>query len=155
MAKTTVYLNKDVEDALRRAKEYDPDYTASIAAAEGVRAFVAKMDIQTKGMCEVIILDGELDKPTGDTFGRRVKFVGKKLSSYSVETGMDKSMVYTLFYTRKGNYVVQIAEDDVDYVKSKFVKFDSLKDLRAAGYPPNLLKNAETVPGELCEELDI
>lgn len=155
MAKTTVYLNKDVEDALRRAKEYDPDYTASIAVAEGVRAFVAKMDLKTKGMSDVIILDGESDRSTGDTFGRRIKFVGKKLSSWSVETGMATSTDYTLYYTRKGNYVVKIEEDDVDYVKSKFVKFDSLKDLHAAGYPPNLLANAETVQGELCEELDI
>ena len=155
MGKTTVYLNKEAEEYASRAKEYDDGYTASNAVSDGFRAYVDKMDKQTKGMKDVIVLDGEEDQSDGTTFGRRVKFVGKLLSSIERQIGVTETEELVLFYTRKGKYLVATIQQDGPVSKSWFNVYESLKELRAAGLPPNLLAKAESVPGELCEELDI
>lgn len=155
MGKTTVYLNKEAEEYAKRAKEYDENYTASNAVSDGFKAYVHKMDIKTKGMIDYIVLDGEEDQSDGTTFGRRVKFVGKRLSSIVINIGRDETQELILFYTRKGKYLVAIIKQDGPVSKSWFNVYESLKDLHAAGLPPNLLSKAESVPGDLCEELDI
>lgn len=156
MGKTTIYLNKEAEENFRRAKEYDEGYSLSNATADGLKAFVMSMDIKTKGMNEIIILDGEEDHVSGQTFGRRVKFIGKKLSAVGWDVGPNTDEQRVLYYTRKGKYIVQFVERDGDGVRrSTFKKYEALKELHSAGLPPALLAQAETVPGELCEELDV
>ena len=155
MGKTTIYLNKDAEENYRKAKEYDEAYSLSNATTEGLKAYVDMMDKQAKGMKDYIVLDGEEDQSIGHTFGRRVKFVGKQLSSIVRDIGANETEELTLYYTRKGKYLVATIQQDGPVSKSWFKIYESLKDLHVAGLPPNLLAQAESVPGELCEELDI
>src|SRR6185369_3598261 len=107
MGKTTIYLNKEAEEYARRAKEYDDGYTASNAVSDGFKAYVDKMDMKTKGMSDIIVLEGEEDLSSDNTFGRRVKFVGKLLSAIERDTGMAEPEIIRLYYTRKGRYLVE------------------------------------------------
>ncbi|BBA71035.1 hypothetical protein [Geobacter sulfurreducens] len=154
--KTTVYLNKNAEEYYRRAKEYDPDYSLSDATSEGLKQFVEKMDAQFRGMTEICILDGTEDRLSTLIYGRMVKFIGKKLSSYTVEIGQSKYQYENLYLTKKGKYLYQAGEDieDTGELTSRFVVCHTLKELREKA-SPSLLMQAGNSVGEFLEELDV
>lgn len=153
--KTTVYLNKDTEELLKRAKEYDPDYSVSNAVEDGLRYFVDKMNNQYTGMSEQIAIKGN-ECPEG-FFGSKAKFVGKKLAD--VETGQVGQYEYerqALFLTKKGKYLIQkkIQTTGFHQIKYDYIVCNTIKDLQDEAEAV-LLTAAGKTAGELLEDLDI
>jgi len=153
--KTTVYLNKTAEELLKRAKEYDPDYSVSNAIEEGLSQFVEKMNIQFTGMEEQIATKGTSSH--GEFYGAKAKFIGKKLAQVRIgEIGPDSDEYQTLYLTKKGKYLVQIITEDSrdgDQVYEYHI-CHTLKELQGIA-SPLLLTKAGNTEGELLEDLDI
>lgn len=153
--KTTVYLNKTAEELLKRAKEYDPDYSVSNAIEEGLKQFVDKMNAQFTGMSEQIAVKGS--ETSEGFYGTKAKFIGKKLAHAEIkQVGPEAYEYQTVFLTKKGKYLVQYSTENVSV--SEFV-YDyevchSVKELQEKASPTVLSKAGKT-EGELLEDLDI
>jgi len=153
--KTTVYLNKTAEELLKRAKEYDPDYSVSIAAEEGLKQFVEKKNIQFTGMKEEIAKKGTYSSE--EFYGSQARFNGRKLAHERIAmVGQDTYEYQTLYLTKKGKYLVQITtvdERDGEQVLDYYI-CHTLKELQGKASPILLTKAGKT-PGEFLPDLDI
>ena len=153
--KSSVYLNKTAEELFQRAKEYDPEYSLSMAVEEGLTQFVEKMNIQFTGMEEQIATLGSMD--CGDFYGTKAKFIGKKLAHERIgEVEPDIDEYQTVYLTKKGKYLVQYAFQNATAgeIEYKYEICHSVKELQEKASPILLTKAGKTA-GELLPDLDI
>jgi len=156
MGKTTIYLNKDAQATYDKAKEYAGDNLSSIIA-QGLKFYVDKMDAQAKGMEDQVIFKGVRYGEDDMMQGKNIKFVGRLLSRETEVKG-DTEKKYTLFLTRKGQFLVHTFSLDMTNAEatSDYIIYPSYAEVLAVGLPGRMLDEArEQMPDVACEELDI
>jgi hypothetical protein len=159
MAKTTIYLNKEAEVIYQKAKEYAGDNLSAVIV-QGLKLYVEKMEMMTKGMQEIIIFVGKNYLMDQMAQGKNMKFIGMKLASETTQDiyGERVVQIHTLYLTRKGKFLMDSTTvDEKEYTETSNYKiYETFSDVMAAGYPYKLLDEArKMIPEIACEELDV
>ena len=119
--------------------------------------YVLNKEAEEKGLGEVVLWVGTEDLPD-HVEGKRVKFVGKFLSRSEIEIGHGRFLAQSLYYTRKGQFLLYSVDEDKSamHVESYTTLYPNFREVQAAGLPSDLIFLAEKqLPDVPCEELDI
>jgi len=159
MAKTTIYLNKEAELIYQRAREYAGDNLSAVIV-QGLKLYVEKMDITTKGMQEVIIFEGKYLMAQQVAQGKNLKFIGLKLAEGKSQDIHYEGCyyIYEIYLTKKGKFLVHsTTTNPKEFLETSSHKvFDSYSEVMNAGYPYEMLEEArKKIPEIACEELDV
>lgn len=156
MANKTIYLTEEGEEVFRKAKEMAGDSISSVITAS-LKKYVLNKEAEEKGLGEVVLWVGVEDLPD-HVEGKRIKFVGKLLSQSEIQIGHDRYLEQSLYYTRKGQFLLYSVDEDKPAMHTEtYTKiYPNFKEVQAAGLPGNLVFLAEKqLPDVPCEELDI
>lgn len=157
MANKTIYLTEEGEEIFRRAKEMAGDSISSVITAS-LKKYILDKEAQEKGLQEIVLWVGTEDHLTNAVNGRRIKFVGKLLSEAKDEMPDGRSIAFSLYYTRKGQFLLHEIEHNkfVPLVESRHEQLPDFAAVQTKGLPAQLIFDAEKqLPEVPCEELDI
>ena len=159
MANKTIYVREEDLPVFEEAEKLGGDSLSSIIA-EALRRFVAVKRAEVQGMQEYTLSVGVLRSQGADT--RKVRFVGRMLSSAEVFTGQtssrdDRGTDYKIYQTKAGKILIwwqrwsryEGESDLLDYVVlSTLPGYDEEISGKVHGehLPP------ETLPGSLLQE---
>jgi hypothetical protein len=158
MGKTSIYLNKEAEVIYQAAKEYAGDNLSAVIV-QGLKLYVEKMDMVTKGMEETVIFEGKYFVMDKVSQGKNLRFIGMELAKGKVDDLGDGEVTdYIMYLTRKGKFLV--ASSTVK-PKERLQLFthkvhDTFPEVTAAGYPDDMLEEARMkIPDIACVDLDV
>lgn len=158
MANKTIYIPDDQVEIFDKCKEIAGKSLSSVIL-NALKLYLMQKDIEEKNMKEHDLWVGveALNDFTNEDRGKRIKFVGKELSTYTYE---DCTNTYDmkLYKTRKNKYLLYSVSLDKPKAEciSTYSIYDDFKSLYKLGLPRELLSNAEKLmPDITYEVLDI
>ena len=158
MPKKTFYLSEDDLSTYEKAKSIAGDSISSVIM-QGLREYVVKWEKQDKDFIEIVIFEGKRNPEEKTLEGQNIMFVGKILSSKSVEYEQGVGMAYSLYLTRKGKLLLYMVNYDFTGFPSEHCSYevkDRIQDFKDYTLPHDLLAEAEkNMPGITCKVLDI
>lgn len=147
--KKTFYFNDDDLEVFEQVRQYAGDSLSSIVT-DAFREYLKKRQLEEQQMMLVHIWRGTVDCPNDFADKEQFRFVGRKLSSAKRREGPDAETEYTLYLTKKRQYLVFWYEyDNVSKVERAgyYPPAKNLIDLRDKSLPESLIAEAEKVMG--------
>lgn len=157
MPNKTIYVSDEDLPVFKKAQDLAGE-SLSAVIVNALKKYIIDTEAWRKGFTDIVLWDGTEDVINKSVRGKRIKFMGRKLSSC---TGTDPRndaihYEYNIYQGASGKFLLhtvienQGSFDFENEIISEFSKF------RTMGLPGRLLMDAEKQLPEIpCEEIDV
>jgi hypothetical protein len=149
MANKNVYVADEDLPIFQEAQELAGESISKVIV-QALRQYVMQKELEATGLKEYVAMEGDDE---GGLNVNKIRFIGKLISTAvdGTENG-EKSDTYTLYYTRKGKFLLQVRTEyhpkisnEINY---RYEIIDDFDALCAKGLLPKLIKDAEEQLGK-------
>ena len=144
MANKTIYIADEDLVIFQKAQEVAGESISKVIA-KALRQYVNEKDLEGTDLKECEALSGYHGKEQNV---EKARFIGKMLSEIMVEDKDGFKFTYTLYFTRKANFLLQVKKVVPEYIEDPYTDYcyeiiDDFTKLYNRDLPLSLIKEAE------------